>query len=315
MRLRAFILLGLAVLFAAVSVVLARAWLERQGATAMASPNVELVPVVVAAAPLSYGSIVTPEALRLVAWPKAGAPEHTFSTIAAVAKPDDEGPPRVVLQDMAAGEPVLPSKVSGAAGAANLASRIAVGKRAVTIPVNGTRGVGGFVRANDRVDVLLTHHRGPGAKTDRPPVDVLLLDAKVLAADRTEGPTGARGTATRTVTLEVSPEEAQKLALAETLGLLSLALRHVPFGADRDPGTAARGVTLEDLMATIAAAGRKAPAPSITASATAPATTSAPAVRAPSPTGSAVRVFRGLEASDYTVEREMRARPQKAARP
>lgn len=303
---RAAILLGLAIVFAAVSVVLARTWLERQGAatSAVAQPAVARVPVVVAAAPLGYGDIVTPESLRLAAWPEDAVPQETFSEIAAALEQAD-GARRVVLQPMTVGEPVLPSKVSGTAGAVNLASRIAAGQRAVTIPVNGTRGVGGFLRANDRVDVMLTRNRDPGA-TAQPPVAVLLLDAKVLAADRADRTTGARASAVRTVTLEVSPEDAQKVALAETLGTLSLALRHVPSGDERGANTA-RSVTLEDLVATVTAAGRKAPPTAVAAP--------TPAKRTAGSGRSAIRVFRGLEAADYRVEREAPARPQGGERP
>lgn len=307
---RAFILLGLALAFAAVSVVLARTWLERQGTamTAVAGPPVARVPVVVAAEPLDYGDVVTADSVRLAEWPADVVPDVAFSEIAALLEQED-GVARVVLQPMAVGEPVLASKVSGAAGAANLASRIAAGQRAVTIPVGGTRGIGGFLRANDRVDVMLTRDRNTGA-TPEPPVAMLLLNAKVLAADGVAGPAGTRASAVRSVTLEVSPEEAQKLALAETLGTLSLALRHVPSRDERDAETV-RSATLQDLIGTIAAAGRKAPP---TAEA-APAPPPRPVKRAAKSGGSAIRVFRGLEAANYRVEREAPARPQQGTRP
>lgn len=309
MRVRAFVLLGLAALFAAVSVVLARAWLERQGAATMAAAPapVELAPVVVAAKPLNYGDVVTAEALRLVSWPASGVPDGAFTEIAAAAS-QSEGSPRVVLREMVAGEAVLPGKVSSAAGTATLASRIAAGKRAVTVPVSGTRGLGGLVRPSDRVDVLLTRHRGAGLETGRPPVDVLLLDAKVLAADRPGGPAGVRDAAVRSVTLEVSPEEAQKLALAETLGTLSLALRHVPGGRAGEIDST-RSITLEDLVATIAAAGRKAPAAPVAAAAPRPAKATA-SVR-----NTSVRVFRGLDAADYSVAREPPSPSRTVVRP
>jgi pilus assembly protein CpaB len=99
--------------------------------------------------------------------------------------------------------------------------------KAVSIRVNDVLGVAGFVRPSDRVDVLLTRVvRGP-AGNDQSLVDVLLQGVKVLAVDQTADERKDEPSVVKTVTFEVTTDEAQRLTLGSSIGTLSLALRNI----------------------------------------------------------------------------------------
>ena len=93
--------------------------------------------------------------------------------------------------------------------------------KAVTIRVNDVEGVGGFVLPGDRVDVVLTRQIDKGSAT----TEVVLQNARVLAVDQIADERAAKATVAKSVTLEVSTVEAQKVWLASSVGNLSLLLR------------------------------------------------------------------------------------------
>ncbi|EKV28659.1 Flp pilus assembly protein RcpC/CpaB [Caenispirillum salinarum AK4] len=291
MRMRSILVLGLAVALGTGSVFLARQWVE--GNTRVAGPSepaVELTGVVVARVPLHFGNTLAEENLRVVRWPAETLPDGAFTSIEALlGGPDGES--RVVLRGIEPGEPVLASKVSGFGGRATLSSIIADDMRAVTIRVNDVNGVAGFVLPGDRVDVILT--RTPDR--DQGVTDILLQNVKVLGVDQQASEKNDDPVVARAVTLEVTPVQAQKLTLGQTVGQLSLALRNV-LNVD---AAAARQVTLTDL-------GVPEPPKAEPEAASAPA----PVVRA-APAGDGrptVRVVRGLESSEQKVSSEPRGR-------
>jgi pilus assembly protein CpaB len=126
--------------------------------------------------------------------------------------------------------------------------------RAVSIRVDEARGVAGFVRMGDRVNVILTTSDSKD-KPSRSHADVLLQGVKVLATGQIANDRQEHPTVVQTVTVEVSTEQAQKLILAENVGTMSLALRQVGKAVPE----AVRRVTLADLGEPEPAA---APAPS-----------------------------------------------------
>ncbi len=143
---------------------------------------------------------------------------------------------------------MLEWKITGPGQRASLAALISDDKKAVTIRVNDVLGVAGFVLPGDRVDIMLTRTETQEVGDDKAIqknafTDVLLQNVRVLAVDqladdRTEKPTPAKA-----VTIEVGTRQAQKLALASTVGQLSLALRSA--GSTR--GTSSTRVALGDL--------------------------------------------------------------------
>jgi pilus assembly protein CpaB len=218
MRNIGFILLIVAVLLGALTV-----WGLRHMATlrSAAAPKVHQTTVVVASRPIGFGEVVTPELLRVQAWPEGAQPHGSFQSLAQVTSQR-----RVALGPIAANEPVLASRVSGPNGRATLSGVIRAGMRATTIRVNDVFGVAGFVLPGDFVDVLITRNYAAGNNTGEDKrTDVLLRSVRVLAVDQLANESKNDPMVAKAATIEVTPEQAQKLALAAEVGTLSLALR------------------------------------------------------------------------------------------
>ena len=98
--------------------------------------------------------------------------------------------------------------------------------RAVTIKVNEVRGVGGFIQPKDRVDILMTEKKLQTAKASPRRTSVLLQDILVMAIGQNVNTQNYKPTVANSVTVAVNLQDAQKLALAITVGHLSLALRN-----------------------------------------------------------------------------------------
>jgi pilus assembly protein CpaB len=252
MKMRAFLMLGLALVLAGASVFLARNWIltrvEPQSVQEPIVPQVQLAKVVVAATPLFFGNNIRREHLREVDWPADVVPPGAFNSIDEILSDDstegaegDGSVERVALRKIEINEPVLKSKVSGFGGRATLSSILAPEMRASTISVNGVSGVAGFVLPGDHVDVMLTRtgEGGEGALL----TDVLLQNIKVLAIAQDANEDRSKPGVVSVVTFELTPVQSQKLVLAMRLGALSLALRHVTNAAAEIPKT----VTLRDL--------------------------------------------------------------------
>ena len=156
---------------------------------------------------------------------------------------------RVVLTAIEANEPILSSKITGPGQRATLSAMIADGMRAVTIRVNDVDGVAGFVLPGDRVDVALTRQADKNNTND-----VVLQNVKVLAIDQIADERTDKPSIARAVTLEVNSTDAQKLALASTVGTLSLMLRRAGEAKAADT----RRVTLGDLPTAVRRRSRKA---------------------------------------------------------
>jgi pilus assembly protein CpaB len=220
MKFRSVLLLALSAALGILAVGLVRA----MAPTAPVVTPAEMRKVVVAASGLKFGDRLTASSLRLVEFPPDSVPVGAFPTIDELVVP---GEPRVVLTTIDPGDLVLASKVSGKGGKASLSSVIEPSMRAVTIRVDDVSGTAGFITPSDRVDLMLT--RTDADKTPR--TDVLLQDVKVLAIDQEANEHTDKPTVAKAVTLEVKPDDAQKIALARTLGTLSLALRNMTTGS------------------------------------------------------------------------------------
>ena len=178
--------------------------------------------VVVAARPIELGQTLTASMLRLQAWPADALPQGAFTQISELVGSEA----RVALRAIEPNEPILNSRISGAGGRATLSATIAEGHRAVAIRVNDVVGVAGFVLPGDFVDVLLTRHEGNGMRgNDAMRTDLLIANVRVLAVDQSASESRNDPLVARAVTIEVTPEDGQKVALAGQIGTLSLALR------------------------------------------------------------------------------------------
>ena len=224
MRKTAILMLVLACVLGAGAVYMARDWLQQQmqSANQVEKKTVALTTVVVAKRPLKFGDKLGQDVIEEVSWPVANAPKGGFNTIAEVI---GTGERRVVLHSIQINEPILKSKISGFGGRATLSTVIDEGLRAVTIRVNDVNGVAGFVLPGDRVDILLT--RTPiGTKGGNRITDVLMQNIKVLGIDQDSNKEKDKPKVVRAVTVEVTTDHSQKLALAQQVGTLSLTLRN-----------------------------------------------------------------------------------------
>ncbi|RWN11002.1 Flp pilus assembly protein CpaB [Mesorhizobium sp.] len=240
MRANTAIMIVLAGVFGVLAVVLANIWLASQRSAMAKGDGVQRDTVVVAAVALKFGDTLTSDKLREIAWPAGAVPTGAFKTTKEALA--GEGT-KQALQAIGANEPVLATKVTGPGQRATLSAVLGEGMKAVSIRVNDVLGVAGFVFPGDRVDVLLTRTaRGDGG-ADKSFVDVLLQSMKVLAVDQVADVSKDSPTVVKSVTLEVSTKDAQKLTLAAGAGQLSLALRQ----AAASKGETTERVTLSDL--------------------------------------------------------------------
>jgi pilus assembly protein CpaB len=232
---RAFWMLGLALILAGAAVFLAQNWLQSQKPQIVevpAEPQVQMATVVVAATPLYFGNTVRAEHLREIEWPAGAVPPGSFTSVDDVIGTENKR--RVALRAIEINEPLLKSKISGFGGRASLSTILAPEMRASTIRVNDINGVAGFVLPGDHVDIMLTRDAGG---TGNLLTDVLLQNVKVLAIDQDANEARAQPAVVKAVTLEVTPVQAQKLVLAQRLGQLSLSLRNITNAVAEKPKT------------------------------------------------------------------------------
>jgi len=212
--------LGLGALFSA-KAMLPNAAAAKAGAAPAASAG---VPVVVAAKDIKYGDKLDASMLVLAHVPADAVPQGAFQTAAQVLAQDHGGPP-VALQPITAREALLPTKVSGPGARPSVAAEVGDGMRAYTIRVTDVTGTGGHALPGDRVDVVLMRDLTPSGDARTYVSDVVIQNVRVLAIDLNADLTANKAAEPKNTTLEVSVEDAQKLAIASTLGTLSLALR------------------------------------------------------------------------------------------
>jgi len=234
------IMIAVAVVFGLLAVFVAQAWLNSQAEQRMRSLQAQKKPattrtIVVAAKPLRFGNELTPAALREVTWPEEALPNGAFFKIGDLLASGK----RIALTAIEPNEPVLATKITGPGQRATLSAMLRDGLKAVTIRVNDVEGVAGFALPGDRVDVVLTRQLDKGSATS----EVVLQNTRVLALDQLADERAERPTVSKAVTLEVDVLGAQKLALAASVGTLSLVLRK----AGEAESEYTRRITLNDL--------------------------------------------------------------------
>ena len=182
--------------------------------------------VLVAQRALPVGTIITADSVSFQAWPKEMVQDAYFI--------DGEADMNkllgtVVRYPVTAGQPVTQGALVSPGDRGFLAAALGPGMRAVTIPVSQKTGVGGFVFPGDHVDLVLTQTVGGGQEDSLKTAETILRNVRVLATDQSteteivEGKTVVHDI--RTVTVEVTPKIAEKVAVAQTIGTISLSLR------------------------------------------------------------------------------------------
>jgi pilus assembly protein CpaB len=233
MNVKKIALLFGALMIAVVTAVMAKNMFAGAGAEqAAAAPAVPLGPkVLVARKALPVGTIVDAESLAYQPWPKEliqsayyteGSPDSDMSKLLGT----------VVRYPVTAGQPLTHGALVGPNDRGFLAAALGPGMRAVTVPVNVATGVAGFVFPGDRVDIVLTQIvPGGGEGAPLKVSETIVRNVRVLATDQRIDSKGDDGkTEVKTfsnVTLESTPRIAEKIAVAQSLGTLSLSLRSI----------------------------------------------------------------------------------------
>ncbi|TIN20560.1 MAG: Flp pilus assembly protein CpaB [Mesorhizobium sp.] len=244
-------MIGIAAVFGAISIFAADFWVKSQtkadseektaSIPAPVVPRVEFKTIVVANAPLRYGMELDRAQLSEIPWSEGSVPQGAFTTINALLADGS----RVVLSPIEVNEPVLLTKLSGPNGRATLSNMMTPGMRAVTIRTDEIAGVGGFVTPGDRVDVVLTRDAGEiqevaknaqGAAGSTITSEIVVANAKVLSVGQGADERQTTPQISNSVTIEVTTDGAQKVALARTVGTLSLSLRSSSEGGDAKNG-------------------------------------------------------------------------------
>jgi pilus assembly protein CpaB len=175
--------------------------------------------IVVANLDLSLAAKLAPEDVKLIEWPADHLP-------AGAIRDTKEVVDRILISRVLAEQPILPSMLAAKNAGNGLAALIPPNMRAMAVRVDDVVGVAGFIHPDDRVDVMVTLRASrPGAETT---TKVFLQNVKVLAVGQEmEANDKARMHATpaTVATLLVSPQDAERLALASSEGRLLLTLR------------------------------------------------------------------------------------------
>ena len=214
-RNRAFLLLALALASGAVAAFVALRYL-RQQSTPLVSSQQQTTTMVVAARALPVGAIVGEQDIKTLDWSGGALPAGYASTPAQVVG-------RGLLAPVEPNEPIMASKLAAEGAGGGLPVIIEPGMRALSIAVDQVVGVSGFVLPNTRVDVLLTLSQGG----QDPVTKIIMQDVRTLAAGQTiQQDKEGKPMPVPVITLLLSPEQAETLALAGSQGRIQLALRH-----------------------------------------------------------------------------------------
>jgi pilus assembly protein CpaB len=232
-----FILLGAAVIVALITSVLVFNMLQKRD-RAPEVASLETQPVAIAAADLSWGTVLTKEMIKMVPFLKKSLPEGYFSDHSSLLG-------RVLTSHVKANEPIFESRLAPISiKTGGVAAVISLKKRAIAVKVDKTIGVSGFIRPGNRVDVLVTLPTGkistPVTKTILENILVRTVGAEIEKKGKEEKPSEVD-----VITLEVTPQEAEKLALSATEGKLQLVLRN--FNDTEEVLT--KGTTIPTLLA------------------------------------------------------------------
>lgn len=249
---RAVVMIVISVIIGLAAVILASRWVSRQ-------TEVSTSQVVVAKTDIELGARLSPDMLALQNWPEGSVPQGSMlaKDMGALIKDPKTSEARVARVNILKGEPILESKLAPAGAQPGLSFAIKPGMRAITVRVNDVVGVAGFALPGNYVDILVnTVDETARAAGENKTVSKIVLEHILLLAVAQETSQGeGKPKVVNAVTLEVTPEQAEKIDLARSVGSLSLVLRNQ---LDNQPLTTT-GVYKKDLLKGPSAAEAKAP--------------------------------------------------------
>ena len=265
------------------------------------SSRVVTQPVVVAAQDVPQGARFERVALKVVEWPANTAPDSTYGSIDSVVG-------RVSKIPVFKGEALVPGRLAPAGTAPGLEVKIAPGKRAMAVKINDVVGLAGMIHPDSRVDVLVTLK--DDNKVDKQRAKLFMGNMRVLSVgtevERTDDGKPINAT---TAALEVSPDEAERLAVAVNQGTIQLVLR----GYGDPDSVKTGGATSTDVLAQLRNAAVRVldpapqPAPRRTVARSTPKPMPIPTQTVTVPTNSpdqwVVQIYRGEKVSQQKFER------------
>ena len=242
---RRWLLLVVALTGAGASTFVARDWLEarreapREGTQVPA--RMPTRSVLVAARSLGVGEFIQPDGVRWQQWPDVDLPKSYFIEGERTL---DDAVGAVLRRPAPEGEPITEGNIVKPGERGFLAAVLDPGQRAVSVPVDEASSNAGLIFPGDHVDLILTQRLGEeGKETERRTSETVLEDVRVLAMGRrlrNEDGEDSSNSQIRTVTLEVTPAGAEKVALTTELGKLSLSLRSLAGSAAGTPSGGTR---------------------------------------------------------------------------
>jgi pilus assembly protein CpaB len=197
--------------------------------------------VAVAKVAIPIGSKIIAEQIMVVQFPKESTPDGAFDSAEKLAG-------RVAVVNIGAREPITESRLAAEGTAAGLSAIIPEGYRAMTVKVDDAAGISGFIQPGTLVDVVVTIDP-EGNSRQNPISKIVLQNIKVLAnGQNIDKPDNEReANSVKAVTLQVTPEQAEKLALAATEGKLQLVMRsQIDQGNEETPGVNKRNLLTGD---------------------------------------------------------------------
>lgn len=198
-------------------------------------------PVVIAAADISEGKAIGRENVTVAEWPINTVPAGAFASIDSVAD-------RVTRIDVFRGEVIVPGRLAPEGVGPGLQVKITPGKRALSIHIDDVSGLSGMIPPNSRVDVLVVTR---DANSNKDVAKTFMSNMRVLSVGTITQTNGDNRPIQATVaTLEVTPAEAERLAIAAGTGRIQLSLRG--YGDPDSIHTA--GASSEDVLAQLRSA-------------------------------------------------------------
>jgi pilus assembly protein CpaB len=241
-----------ALVIAVVTAIMAKNMFAGAGAQ-QASAAVQAVPmgpkVLVAKKAMPVGTIIDADSFAYQPWPKELIQSAYYVEGSAGANPQSLLG-TVVRYPITAGQPVTRGTLVGPQDRGFLAAALGAGMRAITVPVNSSTGVAGFVFPGDHVDMVLTQQvQGGGEGPELKVSETIVRNLRVLATDQRTTDKDKDGKIEvktfANVTLEVTPRIAEKIAVAQSMGTLSLSLRSIADnGADLERAVAAGDIKI-----------------------------------------------------------------------
>ena len=213
----ALIALGSAVLFGILAVIIANKWLATQKPSGPGTAIKESLPItkiVIASTDIDIGAPLSEKNITLAEWPSTNLPKGHFTQVKEVVG-------RVAVTKLVAGEPLLAAELAAPDSGVGLVALIPPGMRAMSIRVDEVIGVSGFVLPNTYIDIISITGSRNGAKT----ATTILKKVLVLAIAQQTLAEEGKPKVVRTVTLQLSPKDAEKMALTTNTASIQLVLR------------------------------------------------------------------------------------------